>query len=198
MAESAKTYDYVIIDTPPINTVADAQIISTYVDGVVLVTKSGVTTTDELSDAKDAVLRAGGNLCGVVLNDMNKPFTAYALDSETMARWEHIIAVRTVVNGALEEARAAKVIGKSLEADVHLTVPEGDVFLADENPAALADLFIVSKVELTVGGELAVKVENAAGTKCPRCWKHSLEANAEGLCPRCAEVVKHLHLTELL
>ena len=62
----------------------------------------------------------------VVLNEMNKPFTAYALDAETMARWEHIIAVRTVVNGALEEARAAKVIGKSLEADVHLTVPESD------------------------------------------------------------------------
>ena len=36
------------------------------------------------------------------------------------------------------------------------------------------------------------KVENAAGTKCPRCWKHSLTPNAEGLCPRCAEVVRHL------
>ena len=134
----------------------------------------------------------------VVLNEMNKPFTAYALDSETMARWEHIIAVRTVVNGALEEARAAKVIGKSLEADVHLTVPESDRFFADESPEALADIFIVSKVELAIGDALAVKVDNAAGTKCPRCWKHSLEANAEGLCPRCAEVVKHLHLTELL
>ena len=32
----------------------------------------------------------------------------------------------------------------------------------------------------------------AAGTKCPRCWKHSLTPNAEGLCPRCAEVVRHL------
>ena len=98
----------------------------------------------------------------------------------------------TGLNGALEEARAAKVIGKSLEADVHLTVAEGDVFLADESPEALADLFIVSKVELTVGSELAVRVENAAGTKCPRCWKHSLAPNAEGLCPRCAKVVKHL------
>ena len=77
-AESAETYDYVIIDTPPINTVADAQIISTYVDGVVLVTRSGVTTTDELNDAKDAVLRAGGNLCGVVLNDMNMKSGNYA------------------------------------------------------------------------------------------------------------------------
>ena len=129
----------------------------------------------------------------VVLNEMNKPFTAYALDSETMARWEHIIAVRTVVNGALEEARAAKVIGKSLEADVHLTVPESDRFFADESPEALADIFIVSKVELAIGDALAVKVDNAAGTKCPRCWKHSLEANAEGLCPRCAKATSELN-----
>lgn len=78
VAESANTYDYVIIDTPPINTVADAQIISTYVDGVVIVTKSGVTTADELHDATDAVLRAGGNLCGVVLNDLNMKSGKYA------------------------------------------------------------------------------------------------------------------------
>ena len=67
--ESAKVYDYIIIDTPPINTVADAQIVSTYVDGVVLVVKSGDTTQDELNEAIDAVRRAGGNLCGTVLND---------------------------------------------------------------------------------------------------------------------------------
>ena len=129
----------------------------------------------------------------VVLNEMNKPFSGYALDEETMARWERIIAVRTVVNGALEEARAAKVIGKSLEADVHLTVPENDRFLADESAEALADIFIVSKVELAVGDALAVKVDNAAGTKCPRCWKHSTEANAEGLCPRCAKATSELN-----
>ena len=56
--ESAKVYDYIIIDTPPINTVADAQIVSTYVDGVVLVVKSGDTTEDELNEAIDAVLNA--------------------------------------------------------------------------------------------------------------------------------------------
>ena len=129
----------------------------------------------------------------VVLNEMNGPFADYALDDETMARWERIIEVRALVNGALEEARAAKVIGKSLEADVHLTVPESDRFLADENPEALADLFIVSKVELEEGEALRVKVDNAAGTKCPRCWKHSLEANAEGLCPRCAKATSELN-----
>ena len=78
VAESAKTYDYVIIDTPPINTVADAQIVSTYADGVVIVARSGRTTTVELSDAVEAVQRAGGNLCGVVLNDLNMKSGKYA------------------------------------------------------------------------------------------------------------------------
>ena len=128
----------------------------------------------------------------VVLNEMNKPFAAYSLDAETMARWERIIEVRTAVNGALEEARAAKIIGKSLEADVHLTVAESDTFLVDESPEALSDLFIVSKVELSIGDAPAVKVTNAAGTKCPRCWKHSTEANEDGLCPRCAAVMRRL------
>lgn len=76
--ENAGAYDYVIIDTPPINTVADAQIISTYVDGVVLVAKSGGTTSDELKDAIDAVYHAGGNLCGVVLNDLNMKSGKYS------------------------------------------------------------------------------------------------------------------------
>lgn len=69
--ECSKLYEYIIIDTPPINTVADAQIVSTFVDGVVLIAKSGNTSTDELNDAIAAVKRAEGNLCGVVLNDMN-------------------------------------------------------------------------------------------------------------------------------
>ena len=69
---------YVIIDTPPINTVADAQIVATYVDGVVLVTKSGYTTSDELNAAIEAVHQAGGNLCGVVLNGLNMKSVKYS------------------------------------------------------------------------------------------------------------------------
>lgn len=74
----ADYYDYVIIDTPPINTVADAQIISTFVDGVVLVARSGNTTADELNAATAAVRRAGGNLCGIVLNGLNMKSVKYA------------------------------------------------------------------------------------------------------------------------
>lgn len=78
MEKSAEIYDYVIIDTPPINTVADAQIISTYVDGIVLIARSGSTTSDELSAAIESIQRADGNLCGVVLNDMNMKSMRYS------------------------------------------------------------------------------------------------------------------------
>ena len=74
----SERYDYVIIDTPPINTVADAQIVSTYVDGMLLVAKSGSTTADQLNMAIDAIKRAGGNLCGVVLNDLNMKSVKYS------------------------------------------------------------------------------------------------------------------------
>lgn len=76
--ECASAYDYVIIDTPPINAVADAQIISTYVDGVILVAKSGNTTQDELNEAVDTVRRVGGNLCGAVLNGLDMKSVKYA------------------------------------------------------------------------------------------------------------------------
>ena len=121
---------------------------------------------------------------------MNKPFTAYALTAEEMANWEKLADVRTVVNGVLETARAEKKIGKSLEADVHLTVAAEDAFLANMDGKELADLLIVSQVEVTVGEGVKASAEEAAGTKCPRCWKHSPAANADGLCPRCAEVMR--------
>lgn len=76
--ECAASYDYVIIDTPPINTVADAQIISPLVDGVVVVARSGVTTADELHTAIESVQRVGGNLCGVVLNGVSMKSIKYS------------------------------------------------------------------------------------------------------------------------
>ena len=41
---------------------------------------------------------------------------------------------------------------------------------------------------------LTIGVSEAKGTKCPRCWMHSEQANEEGLCPRCAAVVAKLEV----
>ena len=70
-----------------------------------------------------------------------------------------------------------------------LTVTAEDAFLAEMDAELLADLLIVSQVTVTVGAELSASCENAAGEKCPRCWKHSTTPGADNLCPRCAGVV---------
>ena len=132
----------------------------------------------------------------VLFNEMVQPYTQYALSQEEMENWGRIASLRSAVNGALEQARADKIIGKSLEAAVSLTVPQEDAFLTRMSEEALADLFIVSQVSLTVGDEVIVRVEAAAGVKCGRCWKvlHSVASvgEHEALCPRCAAVMAKL------
>ena len=136
----------------------------------------------------------------VLFNEMVQPYTEYALSEEEMAKWGRIAALRSAVNGALEQARADKVIGKSLEAAVDLTVPEEDAFLAEMDADEVADLFIVSQVRLTVDDQVKVAVEAAQGAKCGRCWKvlHSVKAvgEHEALCPRCAAVMAKLPKVE--
>ena len=140
----------------------------------------------------------GEDTRNVVLNEMNRPFAAYALSQEELAKWDKIIAVRDAINAALEAARNEKKIGKSLEAKVALTVPAEDAFLAEMDQEKLADLFIVSQVQVTVGGELSVSVAEAAGEKCERCWKHHIKVGSDtehpALCPRCAKVIRTIEL----
>ena len=61
-------YDYVLIDTPPVTPVTDAIIMSTYIDGVVLVVTAGKANRDLILTAKQSIEKVGGNILGVVLN----------------------------------------------------------------------------------------------------------------------------------
>ena len=142
----------------------------------------------------------------VVLNEMNKPFAEYALDDAEMAKWDALISVRNDVNGVLEKARADKRIGKPLEASVTLRASgESKAVLDKVSGMDLKELLIVSECLIAEDGEadesavtaagsynqgLTVSVKEAEGTKCPRCWMHSVDADPEtGLCPRCKAVL---------
>ena len=144
--------------------------------------------------------RSADDARNVLFNEMVQPYRGYALSEEEMGKWARLAALRTAVNGALEQARADKTIGKSLEAEVDLTVTAEDAFLADMDAADLADTLIVSQVRVDVGAEQTVAVRPAAGAKCLRCWKvlPTVGSDAEHpeLCPRCAAVVKDLPVIE--
>jgi isoleucyl-tRNA synthetase len=169
-------------------------------------------TCDEIWQAMPH--RDGDDARNILFNDMNRPFTDYALDAGTMAKWDTLIKVREDVNGVLEQARAEKRIGKALEAQVRLLAQDGPAkeALNAIRRLDLAELFIVSGVTggtdelpeakrdgITAQGAnfpgMLITVSEADGTKCPRCWMHSTLADEEGLCPRCARVVAALDVT---
>lgn len=64
-----KYFDYVIIDTPPVNIVTDACILSSKVTGYVFVVQSGKNHLQDLKDAVQQVEEMNGNIVGIVLND---------------------------------------------------------------------------------------------------------------------------------
>src|SRR5699024_4831229 len=141
----------------------------------------------------------------VLLNEMEKPFTDYALDEAAMEKWDVLFQLRGDVNVALEAARNEKRIGKALEAHVTLAASDEAAKAALEavSHLELAPLLLVSSVEVADAAEgvsgaafpgLTVAVSEARGTKCPRCWMHSTNAGAEGLCPRCAAVMKTIEV----
>ncbi len=122
-------------------------------------------------------------------------------DEALLGRWQQLLDVRAAVTKALEEARAAKQIAASLEAAVLVRAPQATLARLREHEAAstvfpgnLANLFIVSKVELLQSDALSVDVARAAGAKCERCWTYSANVGRAsvhpGVCERCAAVLE--------
>ncbi|WP_024615544.1 CpsD/CapB family tyrosine-protein kinase [Clostridium sp. Ade.TY] len=66
--ELQKEYDIIIIDTPPVQAVTDSQILSTKVDGVILVVRAERTKKDSVKLAKESLQKVKANIIGVVLN----------------------------------------------------------------------------------------------------------------------------------
>ena len=118
--------------------------------------------------------------------------------------WQAFMKMRSHVLKALEDARDAKLIGKSFEAKVSLYVNDSDKALLDALNTDVRQQLIVSDLEIlsvenapedaTKFDDLAVKVEVASGEVCQRCRmiKTDVGENPElpTLCHRCATIVE--------
>ncbi|MDD6024699.1 MAG: class I tRNA ligase family protein, partial [Oscillospiraceae bacterium] len=142
----------------------------------------------------------------VLLNDIPDYDPALVLSEEAEAQWASVIALRIDVNKALEQARAEKKVGKSLDAEITLYLDEeGKAAFEAMGQHDLAAICIVSKVTVAEGQGDGLKGENFPGVtvavavselpKCSRCWVHNENVDPElELCPRCAEVFKKISL----
>lgn len=118
------------------------------------------------------------------------------LNEEVGREMDRLIALREAVLKELEKAREEKLIGNSLEAQVHLSVPPPEQALVRKYEGDLAALFIVSSVVSEPAPEFAVHVFRAPGAKCQRCWNYSPQVGQSRdypeLCRRCEDVVRGL------
>ena len=108
-------------------------------------------------------------------------------DSDILKEYDELLAFRSEVLKALEEARNNKVIGSSQEALVLL--PSSEVSKR-YSLKELAFIFVVSEVKYSD----KLEVLHHPGHKCDRCWNYSddaeLQEDGTYLCKRCKEVLK--------
>jgi len=127
-----------------------------------------------------------------MLLDWPKNNTKYD-DKEIEGKWNKIIELKEIVAKELENARANKVIGHSLNAKVILKLNEKDYQFFKEMKEDLQTVFIVSDVEIENANETEVIVEQAKGEKCERCWSYSetVGRNPEHptICEKCCKAI---------
>ncbi len=92
-------------------------------------------------------------------------------NSQLNSKWEQLIKIRDICNLSIEQKRASKDIGSSLEAELIVKLNnENQKFLKNID---LSELCITSsvKIENSDINEIIVETSKAKGEKCPICWK---------------------------
>lgn len=86
LARARAAFEWVVIDSPPLNPIADAHCVATDVDGILLVVRWGFTPKEQLKQAIDNL--RGLPLLGSVINDFDEPqepyYYSYNIRSEAL------------------------------------------------------------------------------------------------------------------
>ena len=75
--EMKNEFKYIILDTPPLQAVTDAQVLSTKADGVLLVVKAGSTKKELVLNSVDLIKKVHGKVIGTVLNGVENKKNSY-------------------------------------------------------------------------------------------------------------------------
>lgn len=77
LTELKKEYRYILMDTPPVNLLADALLLASSASGTVMVTRQGVTDHKSLQEALDKLKFSGSKVLGFLLNDASEDSGSY-------------------------------------------------------------------------------------------------------------------------
>ena len=77
LSQARDRFDHVLVDCPPAGPLADATILASKVDGIILVVTAGETRVDHAREVKESLERAKGKILGVVLNKVRYSLRDY-------------------------------------------------------------------------------------------------------------------------
>ena len=99
-------------------------------------------------------------------------------------KWIELIKIRNLCNISIEEKRAAKVIGSSLEAEIKIHLDQNLESITKD--IDFSELCITSKAEVNYENNIDINVltEKAKGAKCSMCWKINEKGCARSNCPQ--------------
>jgi isoleucyl-tRNA synthetase len=123
---------------------------------------------------------------------------AQQIDPAFMNDWVMLLSIRDEANKSLEEARKAKLIGKSLDAKLVLQATGIQVALLERYRDGLMELLNVSQVEVVnePASQVIATTLPAEGTKCDRCWHYSIHVGEDRrwptVCERCSTALDEM------
>ncbi len=77
VGQSVQTYDFVIIDSPPVSVAADTTILSKMANGLMFVVRPGVANSGNLTYCKELLEQSEQNVLGVVVNGVSRGSGSY-------------------------------------------------------------------------------------------------------------------------
>jgi isoleucyl-tRNA synthetase len=159
--------------------------------------------------AEEAWTARGGSRRSIHLEQF-PPIPAGWRDDQLAKTWDTIRVLRLAVTGAIEVARANKLIGSSLEAapriylsdPAHLRALEGidfaEVCITSDIAVEFGTPIPETAFRLPEAADVGVVVERAKGVKCARSWRYFDPATASpdfpDLSPRDAEALRELKM----
>ena len=81
-----ESYDYILIDSPPVRPVTDPVVLASWVDGCVIVVRSKVTRVPEFASCFSQLSAVKATILGVVVNDVESENAEYGYAAYSAAR----------------------------------------------------------------------------------------------------------------
>jgi isoleucyl-tRNA synthetase len=127
----------------------------------------------------------------ILFHTWNDALPAQPDEAALLAKWARLREIRGAVTKRIEEIRASGALGSSLQAEVHLAVPAGDLALLQSLGDDLRFALITSRATAvkSAGDEIEAAVTVSKDTKCERCWHYRGDVGSVAghatICARC-------------